>query len=226
MKIFCIIPAYNEEKTIIDVIKKVITVVENIVVVDDCSTDKTFELASKTEAVVLKHVLNRGQGAALETGDQFALRNGADVVVHFDADGQFLYNEILDILEPIQKEEVDIVFGSRFLSKKTKMPFIKENILFPIARKINYILGIRTSDPQSGFRALNRKALETIRIVNDGSAHCSEILSKAFKSNLKIKEVPITVVYKEYGQGLLGGKGRGKGGLAIIKDLILSKFLT
>lgn len=226
MKIYCIIPAYNEEKTIVDIVEKAKTFVDKIVIIDDCSTDKTFEMASKTEAVVLKHIINRGQGAALETGNRFALRQGADIVVHFDADGQFLYNEIPEILHPIKTEEADIVFGSRFLGKKTKMPFFKERILFPIARTINYILGIRTTDPQSGFRALNRKALEKIRIVNDGSAHCSEILSKAFKLNLRIKEVPITVVYNEFGQGLLGGKGRGKGGFAIIKDLILSKFLT
>jgi len=226
MKVFCIIPAYNEERSVVDVVNKVKAMVNVVVVVDDCSTDKTFELASGTEAVVLRHALNRGQGAALETGDSYALKNGADIVVHFDADGQFLFDEIPDVLRPLKDGEADAVFGSRFLGKKTEMPFLKENILFPIARKVNNFFGVKTTDPQSGFRALNHKALKMISIQNDGSAHCTEILTKAFRYGLKVKEVPITVVYNEFGQGLLGGKGRGKGGLAIVRDLILSRFIS
>lgn len=226
MKIFCVIPAYNEERSIVDVVDKVKGTVDEIIVVDDCSTDKTFELALNTGVIVLRHVLNRGQGAALETGNLYALKHGADIVVHFDADGQFLFNEIVDVLQPLKNDEADMVFGSRFLGKKTEMPFFKENILFPIARKVNNFFGVKTTDPQSGFRAMNRKALKMISIQNDGSAHCTEILTKAFRYGLRVKEVPITVVYNEFGQGLLGGKGRGKGGLAIVRDLILSRFIV
>jgi len=226
MKIFCIIPAYNEERSIVNVVNKVKKNVDVVVVVDDCSIDRTFDLSSSTDAVVLRHALNRGQGAALETGNQYALRNGADVVVHFDADGQFLSEEIKDVLLPIREGAADIVFGSRFLNNKTEMPFFKKNILFPIARKVNYFFGIKTTDPQSGFRAFNRITLEKLNIQNDGSAHCSEILMKAFRLKLKIMEVPITVVYNEFGQGLFGDKGRGKGGLAIVRDLLLSRFIA
>jgi len=224
-KIFCIIPAFNEGDKIRQIILDVIPLVDVVVVVDDGSTDKTYEIAKKTDAIVLRHVINRGQGAALETGNQYALKHGANIVIHFDADGQFLFNEIQEIAKPIIEENYDIVFGSRFLEKKTNMPFFKKNIIFPIARLINLFFGIKTTDPQNGFRAISAKALKKIEISNDGSAHCTEILNKAFKLKLKIKEIPITVIYNEYGQGFFGGKGSGKGGIRIIKDLIIQKII-
>jgi len=224
-KIFCIIPAFNEEGKIAKVIKDVFPFFDKIIIVDDGSFDNTYKEAKKSGVVVLRHLINRGQGAALETGNQYALKNGVDFVVHFDADGQFLSDEINDILEPLKDDKYDIVFGSRFLGKKNNMPFFKKNILFPVARLINLFLGVKTTDPQSGFRAMNRKALEKIKIKNDGSAHCSEILSKAFKFKLKIKEIPITVLYDEFGQGIFGGKGKGSGGIKIIKDLIIQKII-
>ena len=224
-RIFCIIPAFNEESKISKVIKELIPLVDEIVVVDDGSADNTFEKAKKENVVVLKHFINRGQGAALETGNQYALRNGAKIVVHFDADGQFLVEDMKKMLEILLNDDADIVFGSRFLDKKNQIPFLKRYILFPLARFVNLFLGIRTSDPQNGFRAMNRKALEKIRIQNDGSAHCSEILSKSFKFKLRVKEVPITVLYNEFGQGMFGGKGHGKGGIRIIKDLIIHKII-
>ena len=224
-KIFCIIPAFNEEGKIAKVIKDIFPFFDKIIIVDDGSFDNTYEEAKKSGVVVLRHLINRGQGAALETGNQYALKNGVDLVVHFDADGQFLSDEINDVLEPLKDDKYDIVFGSRFLGKKNNMPFFKKNILFPVARLINLFLGVKTTDPQSGFRAMNRKALEKIKIKNDGSAHCSEILSKAFKFKLKIKEIPITVLYDEFGQGIFGGKGKGSGGIKIIKDLIIQKII-
>jgi len=226
MKTFCIIPAFNEEEKILKVIRGVKNLVDVIVIIDDGSSDNTYQKSKQEGVVVLQHILNRGQGAALETGNKYALKEGAGAVVHFDGDGQFLNKEINDILEPILKNECDIVFGSRFLSKKTEMPFVKKNIIFPLARLVNRIFGVHTSDPQSGFRALNKKALNKIRITNDGSAHCSEILIKAYKYNLKIKEVPIEVIYNEYGQGFFGGKGRGKGGIRILKDLLIQKLIS
>ncbi len=224
-KIFCIIPAFNEEEKIAKVIKDVFPFFDKIIIVDDGSFDNTYKEAKKSGVVVLRHLINRGQGAALETGNQYALKNGVNFVVHFDADGQFLSDEINDVLEPLKDDKYDIVFGSRFLGKKNNMPFFKKNILFPVARLINLFLGVKTTDPQSGFRAMNRKALEKIKIKNDGSAHCSEILSKAFKFKLKIKEIPITVLYDEFGQGIFGGKGKGSGGIKIIKDLIIQKII-
>lgn len=220
MNIFCVIPAYNEEKNIISVLDDVKKYVERIVVVDDCSADKTYELAGRAGAVVLRHIVNRGQGAALRTGTEYALKNGADIIVHFDADGQFLAKEIKDIIRPIENSEAEIVFGSRFLEKKSSMPFFKKYFIMPLAMLFINMMGVKKiTDPQSGFRALSRKAAEAIKIEHDGMAHCSEILVKTFQNKLKFKEVPITVIYSEFGQ-------RFGGGARIIKDIFIKKIIS
>ncbi len=229
MKTFCILPAYNEEKNIVKTIEDVSPFVDEIIVVDDCSTDNTFSVAKKTNATVLRHLLNRGQGASLQTGNEYAIKNSADIIVHFDADGQMKADEIKDIILPLQNGDADIVFGSRFLEKKSDMPWFKEKIIMPIAHFVNKILiGKTLTDPQSGFRAMTRDVAKIVRIENDGAAHCSEILHKSFKNNLKIKEIPMTVIYNDFGQGILGSSktgGRGRGGMKILKDLIISKLL-
>ncbi len=218
-KIIVVIPAYNEEKTIVEVINKVKPLVDEIVIVDDGSSDQTAQLAEKQGVTVLRHLINRGQGAALQTGNQYALKKGGEIIVHFDADGQFLAEEIKDIVQPLEQGEVEVVFGSRFLEKKSEIPWFKKQIIIPLAHLANkLIIGFSLTDPQSGFRALSRKATEMIQIENDGMAHCSEILYKVFKNNFKIKEVPITVIYHDFGQHFGGG-------IKIIKDLFLAKLM-
>lgn len=218
MKIFCIIPAFNEEKNISLVIDNLQKYNYQIVVVDDCSDDKTQQIAKSKNVVLLRHLINRGQGAALETGNQYARNQQADIVVHFDGDGQFLAEEINDLIQPIIDKQADIVFGSRFLTKKSQMPLLKRKVLMPLARLVNQMLGVKTSDPQIGFRALNKLALKKIQIENDGMAHCSEILFKAHQLNLRIKELPTTVIYHRFGNNFSGG-------LKIIKDLLIKKVL-
>jgi len=219
MKLFCVIPAFNEAKTIVEVIKSVKPFADRVIIVDDGSADKTFELAKAQGVVALRHAINRGQGAALETGNRYALKKGAELIVHFDADGQFLAGEIKELTELIKSGRADIVFGSRFLGRESNMPAFKKLVIMPLARLMNRILfGADLSDPQCGFRAMNAKAAREIRITSDGMAHCSEIIGKAFRSGLKIKEAPITVVYREFGQNMSGG-------IRILKDLIYSKFI-
>jgi len=218
-KIFCVIPAYNEERTIVKVIDEVKPYVDQVVVVDDASTDDTYALAQKQEVNVLHHIINRDQGAALQTGNEYALNNGADVIVHFDADGQFNAGEIKSIIAPIINNEADVVFGSRFLDIKSKIPFFKKNIIFPIARAVNkFFLGIRMTDPQSGFRAMKREVAKNLEIKQDGKAHCSEILHKVFKNKYRVKEVPITVLYHDFGQ-------KFSGGIKIVIDLLFCKLI-
>lgn len=226
MKTIVVIPAYNEEKKIAVVVEKVKSVVDEVVVIDDGSNDRTAELAQKQDVVVLKHLLNRGQGAALETGDQYALKRKADIVIHFDADGQFLAQEIKDVVKPIENGQADVVFGSRFMGKKSKMPWLKKNVIFPLAKMVNRFFGVNLTDPQSGFRAFNHRVNKEIRIEQDGSAHCSEILNKVFKHKFIIKEVPVTVIYEDFGQSFFRGRGRGMGGFRIIKDLLLAKLIS
>ncbi|MDD3284506.1 MAG: glycosyltransferase family 2 protein [Patescibacteria group bacterium] len=218
-KIFIVIPAWNEEKNIAPVLDKLIQKYNNVVVIDDSSSDNTSEIIKKYPVVLLKHIINRDQGASLQTGNDYALKNGADIIVHFDADGQFLVEEISDLINPIINDDYDIVFGSRFLEKKSKIPLLKEKILFPMARITNkLIMGINTTDPQSGFRAMTADAARKIIIKQDRKAHCSEILHKAFKYKLKIKEVPMTVIYNRFGQNFSGG-------IDIVKDLLIKKII-
>ncbi len=220
MKISCVIPAYNEASHILAVVTQVRPFVNEIIVVDDCSKDDTARLAKNAGALVLHHVINRGQGAALRTGTAYALINGADIIIHFDADGQFSATEIPDLIRPILEKRAETVLGSRFLNKKSDLPWSKEHLIMPLARGINRLFfNIRLSDPQSGFRALSRDAASKIKIQNDGMAHCSEILYQLMAKKIKVQEVPITVTYNEYGQ-------KFSGGLKIIKDLLIQKLIN
>lgn len=219
MQIFCVIPAWNEEANIAQVLKNLSRFVDKIIVVDDCSRDQTNKIAEASGAIVLRHPVNRGQGAALQTGNDFALKNGADIIVHFDADNQFSAEEIPSVVNPLINKEADIVFGSRFLGKTANLPFFKKNIIMPLARVINhYIFKITLSDPQNGFRAFTKESAAKIKIENRGFAHNNEIQIKAFATQLRIKEVPITVTYHRFGQ-------KFSSGVRILKDLLIAKII-
>ena len=219
-KIICVIPAYNEAQKIALVISKVKPLVSEVIVVDDCSHDQTAQLAQTAGALVVSHVINRGQGAALRTGTALALSRGAEIIIHFDADDQFQASDIPAVLKPLLANEADAVLGSRFLDKRTKLPKVKRHLIMPLARAINYLFfGIRLSDPQSGFRALSRQSAQQLKINNDGMAHCTEILHQLFANQNRVQEVPITVIYHEYGQ-------KFSGGIKIIKDLIIQKIIN
>jgi glycosyltransferase involved in cell wall biosynthesis len=225
MKIFCVIPAWNESHNIIETIQKVLNYVDFLVIVDDCSSDDTLIKAQELESAhsekikVLHHPINLDQGAALQTGHEYAINHGAEIIIDFDADGQFLAEEIPDIIEPLIKEDYDLVLVSRFLEKKSDIPKFKKNIIMPLAKIFNFVFfGIKTSDPQSGFRAMTVETVKKIVIENNHMAHCTEILAKAYNYKLKIKEVPITVIYKRYGQKFFGG-------FKIIKDLFFKKII-
>jgi glycosyltransferase involved in cell wall biosynthesis len=224
--IFIIIPAHNESKNIAQTLQNLLDKnYKNIIVVDDCSTDNTLQIANQFSVHILQHKINRGQGAALQTGTDFALQHDAEIIVHFDADGQFLVSDIQTGLKIIENN-FDVAMGSRFLNKKSNLPKIKKYFIFPIAKFVNKIFfNINLTDPQSGFRIFNSQVADKIKFEQDGSAHCSEFLHKIFKNNFKVKEFPITVQYFEFGQTLTGGKGRGKGGIKILKDLFLNNFI-
>ncbi len=223
MKIVCVIPAWNEAKTIESsalprIVDELKSIVDLVVVVEDGSKDFTKQVAENLDVDLLSHALNRGQGAALKTGTEYALEQGADIIVHFDADGQFRAQDIKTVVEPIVSGRADIVYGSRFLDDSTKMPISKKNIIMPLARFINsFLFGIKTTDPQSGFRAFSRKAAQQIDWHQDEMAHCSEILVSAHRTRLPLVEVPITVIYDEYGQGI--GEG-----FKILRDLFFAKM--
>jgi glycosyltransferase involved in cell wall biosynthesis len=194
-----IIPAFNEENAIAKVIQDLKqNEHHNILVIDDGSRDQTSKIAKENGARVIRHPINRGQGAALQTGMEYAIKNGVETIVHFDADGQFLAEDIKHILEPI-REGYDVALGSRFLEKKpqnirfSKKLTLKGGILFT-----NFFSRVKLTDTHNGFRALTKEAAQKIIIKQDGMAHASEIIDKIKKNNLKYKEVPVTVIYSDY----------------------------
>lgn len=222
MKIICIIPAYNEAENIVAVINSVKPLIDEVIVIDDCSNDDTFLLAKQQGIIALKHIINLGQGAALKTGTKYAIRENADIIIHFDADGQFLASDIKTVIEPLINNQADIVFGSRFINKQDNiaMPVMKRCVLMPLARLINKLFfNINLTDPQSGFRAMTKLAAKKIDWQQDRMAHCSEILCQVVKHNLRIKEVPIKIIYNNFGQ-------RFSGGVKILVDLFLAKLIS
>ena len=220
MKIFIVIASFNVEDYIGGVIKRLqFAGFNNLVVVDDNSSDNTRFIAKKLGAIVLHHIMNRGQGAALQTGDDYALRNGADYIIHFDGDGQMQAEDITNMLKPLKINQVDITLGSRYLGLSSNIPALKRYFYFPIGRIINFIFtGLWLSDVHCGFRAMNRHAAKSIIITQDRMAHNSEILGKISSKNLRFKEIPVKIIYHHFGQGLGGG-------MKIVKDLIKAKLL-
>ena len=199
MKIFIVIAAYNEEKSIVKVIESLKKHgYRHIVVVDDGSKDNTFKLCKKENVHALRHVINRGQGAALKTGIDFALLEGADIIVTFDADGQHKAEEITRLTEPIKKGEVDAALGSRFLDNKTKIPFLKRLTLKGGVIFTRVFSGIKLTDTHNGFRALSKRAAQKIEITQDKMAHASEIIDEIAEKKIRFKEVPVTIVYTDY----------------------------
>jgi glycosyltransferase involved in cell wall biosynthesis len=205
--LFVIVPAYNEAKNIGRVISGLFSQgLKNVVVVDDGSTDQTVFIAEAAGAIVLRHEVNRGQGASLQTGDEYALAHGASAVVHFDADGQFNPTDIAKALVVMKDKNVEVVLGSRFLDNRSRMPWTKKYLVLPIARLINHFLtGLKLTDAHNGFRILSHSALEKISISQDRMAHNSEIIQQIRQKNLSYLEYPVEVTYNEYGQGVGGG---------------------
>ncbi len=223
MKVFIVIAAFNVEEHIGSVIEQLRSAgFLNLVVVDDSSNDNTLAIVKKTGVTVLHHFINRGQGAALQTGNQFALAAGADFIIHFDGDGQMQTKDIPSMLEPLTTGSVDMVLGSRYLGLSSKIPFIKKYIYFPIGRLVNLVFtGLWLTDVHCGFRAMNRHAAESIVITQDRMAHGSEILEKINTKNLRLREVPVTILYHKFGQGLLGTNGA----VRTVMDLVKAKLL-
>jgi glycosyltransferase involved in cell wall biosynthesis len=193
MKIVAVIPAYNEEKNIGRVVGEVKKYVDEVVVVDDGSSDKTLFRAREAGALVYSHFLNRGQGAALETGKKIALFRLADVIVTYDADGQFVAKEITEMVRPILAGEADVVLGARFL--KSEIPLSKKIFLRGAVLLTRLTSGLNLSDTHNGFRAFSRAAAEKIEIQHNRMAHASEILDKISKQKLRYKEMPVTLKY-------------------------------
>jgi polyprenyl-phospho-N-acetylgalactosaminyl synthase len=205
---YIIIPAFNESSGLAAVLESLLPLNFGIIVIDDGSMDDTGKIAGAFPVLSIRHELNLGQGAALETGMEAARKLSADFVIHFDADGQHDPSDIAQLLIPLQNGEADIVFGSRFLEKKPSGLSISKKIILKGGRWINYLItGILLTDAHNGIRALNKKALHSIHFHQPGMAHASEILYEVKRKSLRYLELPVHISYSDYskrkGQSLL-----------------------
>jgi len=198
-KILIAIPAYNEENNIGEVIRRVKAFSHEVLVYDDGSTDSTAELAQKAGAAVIKNKKNKGYGKALSILFQHALLKKPDIMITIDSDGQHDPDQIPQLIEPLLKDQADIVIGSRFLNREDlkKVPSYRSIGIKAITRMTRVACYENITDAQSGFRAYNMRALSKLRLYEDGMAISTEILLKATESNLRIVEVPITIDYFE-----------------------------
>lgn len=195
MKIIITIPAYNEEKSIGAVIRDIIEVMDQgkynyeILVVDDGSTDKTSEIAKNLGAVVYKHPKNYGLAETFKSEVKESLRLNADILVHIDADGQYLPKEIPLLLKEVQKG-YDLVLGSRFKGKIEKMSLIKKAGNIAFSKVISQLTGLKISDGQTGFRAFTRQVAKEVQIISNHT-YTQEQIIRAVKQKFRIKEIPI-----------------------------------
>jgi len=206
-----VIAAYNEGRVIREVVREVVRKGWHVVVVDDGSRDDTAAAATMPGAVVLRHAVNLGQGAALQTGIDYALRRGAREIVTFDADGQHAVEDIPCLIAALST--ADIALGSRFLGKVEGASGSRMAMLRAATAVSNSLSGMKLTDSHCGLRAFRSTAAPALRITQDRMAHASELLRKIRTSGLRLVEVPVTIKYTEH------SKSKGQGGIQAVRIL-------
>jgi glycosyltransferase involved in cell wall biosynthesis len=197
------IPAYNEEKTIAEVVLKAGCHVGKVLVCDDGSKDRTRVVARENGADVLEHEKNMGYGATMQTLFGKARELDADVLVVFDGDGQHDPDEIPELVKPVLEGRADIVIGSRFINgARMNVPLYRRMGILLITLLTKIFSGYAISDAQSGFRTFNRKALEELKISEDGWGSSVEVFFRARDVGLRILEVPVDCDYEGYPKAL------------------------
>lgn len=223
-EVFVIVPAYNEAPALRETVAPLISSGYSIVLVDDGSNDATEEVARSLPVHFLRHPINLGQGAALQTGMAYALARGARYIVHFDADGQHQPSDIISLLAPIRAGEADVALGSRFLRPEdiASVPWRRRLLLRGGIIVNGLMTGVWLSDAHNGFRAFSREAAAKIELRDNRQAHASEILAQIRRARLRIIETPTRVMYTAYSRA----KGQsGWNALNVLFDLVLGNFV-
>ncbi len=217
--VYIIVPAYNvAARRFSSVLEQLRALPYRVVVVDDGSTDATAQIG-RLVTTVIRHPINRGQGAALMTGMDYAVRQGATILVHFDADGQMDPADIVSAVSLLQANpQLDIVLGSRFL-KANAIPWTKKYLIQKPALWFQRLTtGLPLTDVHNGFRAMTAATAKLLVIKQDRMAHASEIILLVKRLGLRYQEMPVTIRYFDYGQGMLGG-------LRILRDLLKQQLI-
>ena len=214
--IWVVIAAYNEVGVIARVVGEVRRRGYTVLLIDDGSTDATAATAEKAGAVVIRHPVNLGQGAALQTGIECALREGAEVIVTFDADGQHRVTDIDVLIDAMAKHNADFVFGSRVLGGAINLPPTRRLLLKAATWFTRMTSGLSVTDTHNGLRAMTPRGARAIRLRQNRMAHASEFLNQVSASKLKYIEAPVTIEYSAY--SLAKGQKLGNS-LSILVDL-------
>ncbi|EFV11686.1 glycosyltransferase family 2 protein [Segniliparus rugosus] len=207
-----VIPVYNEGSVIREVVDQALAVFPNIVCVDDGSRDDTSAQIGRTGAHLVRHPVNLGQGAAIQTGVEYArAQPGAAYFVTFDADGQHRTDDAARMVERLRREPVDLVIGSRFLAEESRkrVPLVKRLLLPVIASVSPEGRRLKLTDAHNGLRAFNRVVADQLDILQNGMGHASEFIKLAVAYRWRVAEEPVVILYTDYskakGQSLLNG---------------------
>lgn len=197
-QVHVVIPAYNESRVISRVVSEVKRAGYTVVVVDDGSSDATADRARAAGAIVIAHPFNLGQGAALQTGIDYALAQAAECIVTFDGDGQHRVSDISRLTEALLRERADFALGSRFLGKAPDLPRPRRLLLRAATAFTRLTTGLQLTDTHNGLRAMTRRGAAAIRLRQNRMAHASELLSQIAGSGLRYVEQPVTIEYSAY----------------------------
>ena len=208
--VWVIVPVYNEETVITQVVSELLPVFPNVVCVDDGSGDTSAHVISQTRAHLVRHPVNLGQGAALQTGLRYALtRPNARYFVTFDADGQHRVTDAAEMVLLARSGNVDAVLGSRFLDRANTVPQARRLVLRTAAAFSRSSRKLRLTDAHNGLRVFTRPVAERLRIRMNGMAHASEIVAQLARGDWQVTEAPVTILYTDYsrrkGQSLING---------------------
>ncbi|MDP3999860.1 MAG: glycosyltransferase family 2 protein [bacterium] len=220
---YVIVPAYNEASVLGGVIKELRESFPNVVAVDDGSTDRTAAVVRRSGATLVRHPLNLGQGAAIQTGIEYALKSSdARYFVTFDADGQHKPEDAKRMVDELRRDlELDIVLGSRFIGTTEGMGHVKKALLKGAVLFNRVITGIRLSDAHNGLRAMRRRFASELDMEQADMSHASELVEVISQQGARYKEMPVTIRYTDY------SKRKGQSvfnSLNIAFDLILAKL--
>jgi glycosyltransferase involved in cell wall biosynthesis len=209
--VWIVVPAFNEASVIGEVVADVRSVFDHVVCVDDGSTDGTGEIARRAGAHLVRHPINLGQGAAIQTGVEYARkRPGARVFATFDADGQHRVKDLVAMVDRLGAGDVDVVIGTRFAtSEGSRPPFVKRVVLRTAARLSRRGRRLGLTDTNNGLRVFNKKVADGLNITMSGMSHANEIIMMISENHWRVVEYPVEVLYTEYskskGQPLLNG---------------------
>lgn len=197
-QIYVVIAAYNEGAVISRVVADVKRAGYPVVVVDDGSRDATADHARSAGAIVIEHPFNLGQGAALQTGIDYAVAQNAEIIVTFDADGQHRVSDISRLTDALVQEQADFALGSRFLGQAPNLPPLRRLMLRAATLFTRLTSGLQVTDTHNGLRAMTRNGAGAIRLQQNRMAHASECLSQIGASGLRYVERPVTIEYTAY----------------------------